>query len=181
MNWYYARTHVAYIALIAIGCIGLRAYLAEHDQRLLAEYAVKASQQQVASLEAQIKANEQQAEQAREQYQRLRTEVRTPLQVVQELPKVASVPVPPQLDATNNLVFPQADVLPLFSTLADGAQCKVELASAQSNLALESQVIAEKDKQVAALRKKPSFWHRVGSIAKQVGVGIVIGVVASRI
>lgn len=192
----YGKTHVAYLILIGIGCVGVHAWIGEHDARLLAEQqvksaavALKSSQDAIKGLQEQIAATDAQtASQIASLTKALQT-VKTPQQVVTALPTVApNLPTPAAVQTDNSLTFPAADVLPLFQDLADGKTAEVKLTQCQSDYTAEQQIVSQqtdqlkqKDATIAVLKKPAGFWHRVTGTLKAVGIGIGIGATIAKL
>jgi hypothetical protein len=147
-----------------------------------AEAQIEVSQKQIDVLQKQIADTDAKAQQQIESLQKLVQTVKTPQQVVAQLPNVAPLPVQPTVQPDESISFPKEDVLPLFQDLADGKVAQTKLAQCQSDYSNEQQIAAQKDAQlkqkdteILALKHKPGFWHRVASTVKQVGVGVGIG------
>lgn len=190
----YASTHIFYLVVIGVSLVAFHSWRAEHDARLLAEQqtkssdaAVKASQSQIAVLQKQISSSDEKATAQVASLQKLVVSAKTPAQAVKELPQVApNLPVAPTV-TDDSVSFPKADVLPLFQDLAEGKTCSVKLAQCQADYASEQQIatqkdsqLAERDKEITALKKPQGFWHRVAGTLKQVGIGIGIGAVIAK-
>ena len=172
----YALTHLTYIALIAIGAVGIRAYIQEHDQRILAEAAIKTSEAQVKDLQAQIVAVNAAAAQKVQTIVKVVHDAATPAQAIAAIPQVSNAPLNPEVVPTEPAKV-SVDALPLLQELAQGKEDHIALEACQQTSALKDQQLAAKSSEVAALKKKPSFWHRVAGTLKAVGVGVGIGVV----
>jgi hypothetical protein len=188
----FASTHVFYLVVLAIGAIAFHSWLGEHDARLqaaqeekAAEVLVKASQDQINALQSQIASNDAKAQQQIDALTKVVQAVKTPQQVVSQLPIVApNLPVPATVQTDDSITFPKADVLPLFQDLADGKIAATKLEQCQTDYSAEQQIAAQKDEQlkqkgneIAALKQKPSFWKRAKGTLKSVGIGVGIGVV----
>jgi hypothetical protein len=190
----FASTHIFYLVLIGIGAVAFHSWLAEHDARLqaaqeekAAESLVKASQDQINTLQAQIASNDAKAQQELAALEKVVQNVKTPQQVVTQLPIVApNLPAPATVQTDDSITFPKADVLPLFQDLADGKVAETKLEQCQTDYVAEQQIatkkddqLKQKDNEIVALKKKPGFWHRVVGTAKSVGVGVGIGLVVA--
>lgn len=186
----YASTHLFYIVLIGISLVAFRSWMGEHDARLLAEQQakasdaiVKASEQKISDLKQEINDNDEKAARDIASLQKAIAAVKTPQQVVSELPNIApSLPAPAVVQPDQSIAFPKDDVLPLFQELAQGKTCAVQLAQCQANYAAEQKIADQKDaqldaknKEITALKKPKGFWKRLGSTLKQVGIGVAIG------
>src|SRR5581483_5574315 len=106
-------------------------------------------------------------------------QVKTTQQAAQQLPTVTpNLPTPVTVQTDDSVTFPKEDVLPLFQDLADGKVAQTKLAQCQTDYSAEQQIAAQKDakdSEIVVLKKKPGFWHQIGSTIKQVGVGVGIG------
>lgn len=190
----FASTHVFYLVLIVIGAIAFHSWLSEHDARLqaaqdvkAAEALVKASQDRVNELHAQIVSNDALYNSKIDALTKVVQAVKTPQQVAAQLPIVApNLPAPATVQTDDSITFPKEDVLPLFQDLAAGKIAATKLEQCQTDYSAEQQIAAQKDEQlkqksneIVALKKKPSFWHRFAGTAKSVGVGVGIGIVVA--
>jgi alkylated DNA nucleotide flippase Atl1 len=201
---HFVLSHIPWVVLVVCAVIGFYSWRGEHDGRLIAEAKVKADEQQVQVLQTNIAQNNQAIASLQQQMEQrdavsakqianlvgLVQKVQTVSQAVAALPQVSTLPVAPTIQADNSVVFPSADVLPLFQQLADGATCKISLATAQADLTSEKAIeakdestiadmtkqIALKDDEIKTLKKPKGFWKRVGGTLKSVGIGIGIGV-----
>jgi hypothetical protein len=162
------KEHALGLIVAALLVFGGRVWLMDHDARLRAESDVKAAQSKIESLQKQQNTV---AQAAKVQVIQLKTEaaaVKTTEQAIAKLPDVEIVP----LNATALLDAPEkaaVDAVPLYQTLNTCKQCSVNLDAATQELDLQKQITAEKDTEITALRKKPSFLHRLGRAAKIVG------------
>lgn len=158
------KTHIAYIVLFVVA--GLGAFLAfdswraEHDARLLAEQQVKDSEARIKDLQAE-------ADRKVQVITKIVHDAKTPQQVIAAIPEVSSLPLNPRPVAGDPLSV-QVDAKNLLDELAAGKAAEVQLGACQEQG-------KEKDKEIAALKKKPGFWHRLGSGAKKVAIGVAIG------
>lgn len=192
----YASTHLFYLIVIGVVLVAFHSWKEEHDARLLAsqqvkisEAAVKSSQDQIVSLQQQIAANDAKSAQQIASLEKLVQSVKTPQQVAVQLPQVApNLPVQPTVQADDSISFPKADVLPLFQDLAAGKEAEVQLTQCQADYKSEQQIAAQKDAQleqknteIKVLKQPRSFWHRVGTTMKEVGIGIGIGLTVARL
>jgi hypothetical protein len=179
LDWkHWLLTHLIYIVIIAALVLGFRSWRAEHDARLAAEKSIAVSQQQVKSLQDQITQRDAASAKQVQTIVKVVHDVTTPQQVPTALPSVVNVPLPvPTTVATNgDWTIPAPDVIPLFSQVADDKICRTELTTAQADLVSEKAITVQLNGQIAVLKKKPSFWHRVGSTMKKVGIGVGIGI-----
>ena len=171
------RTHFFYISLIAVGLVFAHAWIGEHDQRLLSDQAVKAAQAQVQTLQQQIVTEQKQAAATIAGIQAKVILVKTPAQAIAAIPDVSSLPLNTRPAADGGVTV---DAVPLFQELS---QCRIDAVNAAScsqQSAQKDQIISEQKTEIVALKKKPSFWKRVKSTAKAVGIGIGIGALLSH-
>jgi len=174
----YAKTHIFYIVLIVAGVIFFRSWLQEHDARLTADNAVKQQEIVVADLKQQIVVANQQAAQKVQVITKVVHDVKTPSEAVAVIPQLTDVPLNARVsvDKPNQLSL---DAIPLITILGQARVDKTNLAACQQVGALKDQQLTAKDVEIAALKKKPSFWKRVTGTAKAVGIGVGIGLLLS--
>ena len=165
------------LALIFVLC--LTAYEQEHTARLLAEQTVKQSQGRVTDLEQQSKAVAQAGQQKIIVLQKQADAVKTPTQAIQAIPTVSDVPLNARaVPELPNVV--QVDAVPLYQELNKCRQDGVSLGVCTERLNLQGQIVAEKDIQITALKKKPGFWKAVKRVAITAGIGAAVGYAAHR-
>jgi hypothetical protein len=196
-DWkHFVLSHLVWIIGVSVAVVAFYQWRGEHDARLKAEAQEKASQQiidknakDIADLRQQITDNDNRAAQQVADIQKLVATVKTPAQVVKEIPVVApTLPAAPVAQSDGSITFPKADVLPLFGQLADGASCKVQLVAAQKDLDAEKGIVAkqaddlkEKDKVIAGYKKAAGhhgFFGKVWGGVQKVGllaIGVEIG------
>jgi hypothetical protein len=196
-DWkHFVLSHLVWIAAASVAVVAFYQWRGEHDARLQAETQEKASAQviaqnakDIADLHEQIKDNDAKAQAQVADIQKLVATVKTPAQVVKEIPVVApTLPVQPTVASDDSLVFPKADVIPLFTELANGKTCAVQLTAAQKDLDAEKQIVAkqdsdlkEKDKVVAGYKKAAGhhgFFGKLWGGVQKVGlvaIGIEVG------
>jgi len=198
-------SHALWVVAVGVAFIGYRSYIAEHDARLLADQKVAVAEQQVKALQTNIDQNnaaiaslQQQMSQRDAQNAQIISKLVaqqkaavTPSQQVAVLQTTAKLPEPiVSIAGTPDWKLPASDVQPLFQAITDGQIAGTNLAACQSDLTDEKQIEAKdqstiadqkqqldlKDTEIATLKKKPGFWHRVSGTLKLVGIGIGIGV-----
>lgn len=174
--------HAYYLGLVAVAVLLGYSWLKEHDQRLLADQQVRTAQVQINSLQQQIADRDKQAQQTVAPIIKIIHDTVTVPEAIKQIPNIVVQPLKtPIVSALNNAVLiPEPDVLPIFDQLADDKVCRPLLAAAQQNELDQTGIIKQKDDQIVALKKKPGFWKRVGGVAKQVGIGIGIGVLVAK-
>lgn len=171
----FALHHLFYIILMAVGLVGYRSWLAEHDARLLSDQTVKVSEQKVRDLAEQIQTVQAMAAQQVQAVQRTVAAIKTPAQAIAAMPSLSSLPLNSRA-AVDNPTQVSVDAVQLAQELGQCKVDRVQLGSCQATQALVGEQLKAKDAEVAALKRKPGFWKRVWGGAKKVGVGVAIGV-----
>lgn len=173
----YIKTHLFYIILIAMGVVCFRVWLQEHDARVSSDNALKISNSKVQDLQQQIVTVTAQAAQRVQVVTKIVHDATTPSQVVAAVPQLTDVQlnarVAPTLAGAAEAVT--VDAQPFVQLLG---QCKtdtINLGACQENYKSCQAIVNEREADIAILKKKPSFLHRIGGIAKAVGVGVGIG------
>jgi hypothetical protein len=161
-----AGQHVPALIVAAVIVFGGRLWLQDHDARLRAESTVKQAEEAVRGLQAQQMAIQKTTATKLVVLHDKAISVDTPSKAIQATtetaPELAAVPLPDP-----ERVSVKAE--PLYQDLNEAAQNKVKLDGCEDSLSLQKQITAEKDKEVIAERKKPTFLHRLGKAAKVVG------------
>ena len=196
-DWkHFVLSHLVWIIGVSVAVVAFYQWRGEHDARMQAEAQEKASAQviaqnakDIANFQQQIKDNDARAQAQVADIQKLVATVKTPAQVVKEIPVVApSLPVAPIADQSGSITFPKDDVIPLFTELANGKTCAVQLTAAQKDLDAEKGIVAkqtddlkEKDKVIAGYKKAAGhhgffgkLWggiQKVGLVAIAIEVG----------
>lgn len=173
-------SHLIWIVALAVALGVGRIALTEHDERIVAEAAIKVSEAKVSELQQQIKDTDTAAA------QKVQTIVKivhdtppTPTGVVAAVPQLTDAPLNARVipnDPTNISVA----AVPFLQFLQQSAIDKVNLAACTSDLTNEKAIVVQKDSQIADLRKKPKFLVRVKHVAEAIGVGIVIGIILAK-
>lgn len=174
----YAKTHLFYLVLIALGAVSAHVWLQEHDARVKAEGVIKEQQTVVATLQQQITISNAQAAAKVKTVVKVVHDVTTPAQVVQAVPELTDVPLNTRL-AVDNPSQVSVNALPLVAVLGQAKADAINLAACQVNLTAEAGIVDAKQKEITALKKKPKFLVRVVGVAKAVGVGVGIGLLLS--
>lgn len=177
-----ATKHILFIAVVVAGFFIGRAYLAERDARAKAEATVKTAQTQIDTLAKQQTATAQAAKVQITVLQKAAEAVQTAPQAVKALetdnavkdvlPSMAVLP-----DAPGKV---SVDALELFKGVNKCEQDAVTATSCTQELTLQKQIATEKDGQIAALKKKPSFWTRAKNEALTIGISAAVGYVAAK-
>ncbi len=161
--WSVIRPHLFYW-ILGIGAIfAVHFWLKEHDRRLLVETEVKQLQEQIDNRD----------DTAQKQVQVIVKEVaaaKTPEQQVAEIPRISDVPLNIKLmpEVVGQPPAAQVDLEPLMQELSQCKQKDILLEACQADT-------ADLKQQVNVVAKKPGFWHRVGSAAKKIGIGVAVG------
>lgn len=176
----YLRVHLGYIVLILIAAIATHVifatWRAEHDARLVSEVKVHAAEDQVKSLQQQMQDRDAATAQQISALRRQADAVKTPTQAIAAIPEVSNVPLNARVLPDNPMQV-GVDAVPLFQELSACREQSVTLGACQANLKDTQSVVVQKDAEVVALKKKPGFWHRLGSGAKKLAIGVAVGLV----
>jgi hypothetical protein len=170
-------SHLVWVVAVAVALVIGHIALQEHDQRVVAEAAIKVSELKVSDLQAQIKAADAAAA---TQVQAVTKVVHdlgsspTVGQVVAAIPQLTNVPLNARV-AVDNPAQVSVNAVPFVNFLAAAKIDQINLGACQADLKNETAISTEKDTQIAVLKKKPKFLTRVKHIAEAVGVGITIG------
>jgi hypothetical protein len=172
----FPKVHVSYLTLIAVACLAsylvFTSWREEHDARLVSEVKVHAAEDLVKSLQQQIQDRDAASAQQIALLKKQAAAVTTPPQAIAAIPQISNVPL-------NARVLPDSptqvgvDALPLFQELSACRQQSVTLGTCQADLKDSQAVIAQKDVEIVALKKKPGFWKTVTSHGK-VGVAFIV-------
>lgn len=175
----FVLSHLIWVVLLGASFVGFQAWKGEHDARILADATVKAAQYQIVTLQQQIVERDKAAAIQVAPIVKIIHDVQTVPQAVAALPQVLNTPLalPVEVHSDNSVTIPEPDILSLFAQVADDKVCRQLFTASQADLADEKAIATQQVTQITALKKKPSFWHRVGSVVKEVGIGIGIGVV----
>lgn len=174
----YIKTHLFYIILIGLALVAGRAWLQEHDSRLVAETSVKESQARVKDLEGQVVAIKTAADARVKDLQAQARAIKTPAQAIAAIPDVSNIPLRP-LPAGPTSVTVEA--IPLYQELAACRVTEVKLNACEKTAEVTQEAVKEKDIQIAALKKKPGFFKRLGGTLKTGGTGVVIGILIKAV
>jgi hypothetical protein len=169
-------SHLVWVVGVSVALIIGRAALQDHDQRVLADAQIKTDQASIASLQKQIASTNSAAAQKVQTIVKIVHDVQTPAQAVPAIPKLTDVPLNARV-LPDNPVQVGVDALPLIQILGQAKQDAVNLAACQSDLKNQQAIGAQKDDEIATLKKKPSLVHRIFEVAKVLGIGIGIGAV----
>ncbi len=173
------KTHVLYVVLIAIGLLAFHSWLAEHDARLVADKQAALAEQSVKQLADQIKDIQVATATKVQAVKTVVAAARTPTQQVAAIPQLTDIPL--NARAVPDITRVEVDLPALVQELGSCRQAQITADSCSQASALKDQQLVQKDTEIAALKKKPSFWKRVGSTAKQIGIGIGIGLTLGKL
>ena len=102
-------------------------------------------------------------------------DAQTPAQVVAALPQFPDLPVLGARTVPGDPVDVEVAAQPLMDLIGRYETVVTNLNACQADFAAQKAIDVQKDTQIAVLRKKQKFWHRVGRAAKLIGIGIGIG------
>jgi hypothetical protein len=172
--WNFLKPHIFWVALVSVALVLGHSWLAEHDSRIVAEQTVKVAQDSVKTLQAQLTDIQKQGQQKVAVIQQKAAQVKTPAQAIAAIPDVSTLPLHSQpIPQTPTQVA--VDALALYQELATARATDVRLETCQDSLNRQTQISNQQNLEIVELKRKPAFWHRVGSTLKTVGVGIGIG------
>ena len=169
-------THLIWIVLAVSVYIGGHMWLQEHDQRIAADAAIKASQATIAQLQQQIATTDSQAAQKVQTIVKVVHDAQTPAQVVAALPQFPDLPVLGARTVPGDPVDVEVAAQPLMDLIGRYETVVTNLNACQADFTAQKAIDVQKDTQIAILRKKPKFWKRVNSDLKKVAVGVGIGI-----
>jgi hypothetical protein len=171
-------SHLVWIVAVAVALVVGHIALTEHDQRVAAEAAMKISEANVSQLQAQIKNTDNVAAQKVQTIVKIVHDLgpnATPGQIVAAVPQLTDAPLNARVIANDPANISVAAV-PFLQFLQTSATNSVLLGACQSDLKNETAIVGQKQDEITALKKKPSFISRVKHVAEAVGVGIAIGI-----
>jgi hypothetical protein len=170
-------SHLVWVVAVAVALVIGHVALSEHDARVKAEASIKASEATVASLQQQIATTNAQAAQKVTVITKVVHDLGpapTTGQIVAAIPQLTDAPLNARTipgDPTNISVA----AFPLIQVLQQAATDHVNLGACQSDLKNETAISAQKDAQIAILKKKSPFLTRLKHGAELVGVGLALG------
>jgi hypothetical protein len=170
-------SHAVWVVAIAVGLIVGHVALQEHDARIAAEAQIKTSEAAVATLQQQIAQTNAQAAQKVQVVTKIVHDLGpapTPTQVVAAVPELTNVPLNAR-PAVDNSAQISVDAVPFVNFLAQAKTDQINLGACQSDLKNETAIAAQKDIEIKALKKKPSFWKTVKKDVEFAGVVLSIG------
>lgn len=177
----YLKTHVMYLIVIGLALLGGRVWLQEHDARLRAELAIKPLQDQVATLQQQIRSNDQQAAVSKAKVVQVVQAIKTTAQAIAQIPSLSGVELHPRPAISTDTVGITVDALPLARELGQCKQDQIDLGACRLNYAACQQISDQKDQILKLATKKPSFWKRLYGQVKEVTIVGAVAFVAGKI
>jgi hypothetical protein len=161
------------------GWYAVHTLMVEHDARVIAEAQVKISEAQVKTLTDGMTARDTKSAQAQAVIVKVIHDTATVPQAIANMPAVIDtpLPVPVQATASGDMVIPKDDVISIFQQLGDDKLCRSQLVTATADLADTKQIVVAKQTEIAALKKKPSFWKRVKHDLKVAAFGAAIAAI----
>ncbi len=180
------------VALAILSIIATVEYLREHDARIKRDAEVQIYARQATDLQAKNVAVTAQAKSDVVALEAKRKSVKTTSQVVAALPGVLSLPVPvhevtkeeaalPDSPVSNgDVLIPAASVKPLYDAQVTCKEDAVNLVACEKKFANDEEIIAAKDKIIAADTVAVSGgtkWKRVKSAGKWLLLGAAAGAV----
>jgi cation diffusion facilitator CzcD-associated flavoprotein CzcO len=176
----FVLSHAIWVVGGIIGLLGFHFWQAEHDARLTAETESRVSRQAVVELKAGVVTRDAQAKQQVEVIVRQQAAVKTPAQAVAAFPDVSQLPMAIRPAPTGpDYVLPAPDLVPLYTALADGKRCAIDLLACQGDyfdqLKINNQLQTQADDWKKAV--KGTFWTRARDCAIRAGVGGTAGAI----
>ncbi|HEY6767569.1 MAG TPA: hypothetical protein VI386_22665 [Candidatus Sulfotelmatobacter sp.] len=176
LDWrHWVLTHIVWFVAATIALVLGNSWLHEHDARILADTQIKISETTVAGLKQQIAVTDAVAAQKAQVITKIVHAVATPTQAVTAIPTLTDAPLNARI-APDSPTQVSVDAIALIQALGECKIASTELNACKSDLLNESNIVSAKDQEIIALRKKPSFWKRVESTLKVLGIGAGIGV-----
>lgn len=169
----YLKTHIFYVVLISVGLIAGSCWLKEHDARIQSDAQVKQDQQQVKDLQAQILAVNAAAQKQVQVIVKTVQAAKTPEQVIAAIPTLTDAPLNAR-PVPNSSVDLTVDSQALVQELGQCKENKVNLDACVDVGLHKDAIIADDEKTIKAIQKKPSFFARLKSGGKVAAAAIVI-------
>lgn len=167
----YAKTHLFYLILIAVGAVSFRCWLSEHDARQAAEASMKQADAQVKTLQQQIVTTNQQASAKVQTVVKIVHDAVTPAQQIAAIPQLTQTPLNARQAPDGGVIV---DLAPLVAELGQCKQYSINLGACTSNYNTCQQIVKERENEVSTLKQKPGFWKRITSHGKTATVAIVV-------
>jgi hypothetical protein len=189
---------LVFIALVAFLVFEARAW---RQERARLKDEISAAQKLVQDAEARQKQRDLELGDTLRQIAQKKASVRTPQQIVRELPTDLPLPFPIQLPpavpgdvhastpgasgagtAQPMAGLPVADLKPLYDFVQDCKSCQAERKTVRRDLTDEqakSAALAHERDAALKLARGGSFWQRTGRAAKWFGLGVLAGAAAA--
>lgn len=178
------KTHIGYWiagAIIAVALyFGFNSWRSEHDARLVAEVTSVQAKAQIEQLRSDMQANKAASDAQIADLKKQRIAVKTPAQAVAAIPALTDIPLNIRTDVSDP-TRASVDVLPLFQELNSCKQDAVALQACTFQSEKKDEIIKVDENLIAVLKKKPSFWHRIGSQMKSGAFWMSAGVVIAKV
>ncbi len=184
-NWdwrHWVLSHLIWIVAVSVALVLGHSWMAEHDARLLADAQIKASEVTIKNLQDHQAATDAAATQKVQTIVKVVHDAVTPAQVVAALPQV-DAQIATDLSAhtaPDNPTAVEVNAPALIDVVGDLKTSQVQLGACQSDLADEKNIVVQKDTEITALKRKPSFWARVKSHGKW-AIGGMLALEAAKI
>lgn len=162
----FIKAHALVIGGVVVFAL-LAVALREHDARLREDATIKAAQTGITAMQTQQSNIAKTAKTKVAALQQEATKIDTPSKAVEVLTTPSTAMIPElQAEALPDTARVSVDALPLYQALNTCQQDKVNLSACSQELQLQKDIDVKKDEQLKAAEGKPSFWHRVGKVAK---------------
>lgn len=171
--------HTFYLILIALGVLAGHVWLQEHDARIAAENTIKVSEANVKSLNDQIATLRSVAAQKVIVIQK---EAATIKDTPTALPVIKAFD--PGLAPTTVAALPDRVEVDSVTLAKDIEACRIDrvnLDACSKELTAEKAIVAQKDSEVVALKKKPRFWARFKGSVRSASFWTTVGIVIAKV
>lgn len=172
-------SHLIWVVAVAVALVIGHIALDQHDQRMAADATIKVSQANIAALQKQVSDRDAQLAQKVTVITKVVHDLGpapTTGQIVAAIPQLTDAPLNARVIAGDNVNISVA-AFPLIQVLQQAAIDHATNLTCQGDLTSQKAISAQKDLEIAALKKKPSFISRVKHVAEAVGAGIAIGLI----
>ena len=188
------------LGLVLVGAL-VSAWRAQLLDRSRLQAELSATQKTFADLSARQKERDLQLAQTLKKLAEQKRRVRTPSQVLTELPSVLPLPAPlrdalltapapegpasskPAAPEPKSVPLPKEDLKPLFDFAVDCQACQSKLASAQAALADEkakTQALSRERDDALRIARGGLIWKRIGRAAKWFVIGAAACAIAAK-
>ena|SRR5208282_5078218 len=171
-------THLVWIIALAVGFYGFTQWRYEHDNSAAKAAQLQVAQANIANLQAQIVANDNQAAQKVQVITRIVHDAQTPAQVVAAIPTLTDIPLNART-IPNDPVDVEVAAVPLIDLIGRFAADETNLTACRSDLTAEKAIVVQQQTEIIILKRKPPLKQRLIHAAKVggtiLGIGILIG------